>query len=196
MLLIKFMKISIRSEIIDPWNCIDLEKFPYIVVLWHNRMLFLPIMIPKKIRQRTMAIVSLSRDGQYAADILDLLGIKSIHGSSSKYGAVALREAIRKLKTDYSVVITPDGPRGPRYKMSKGPVILASKTGFPVLPIAINASNYWEIRSWDRFQIPKPWSKLTLLLGEPVNIPPELNSGEIEYWRNLLEQQLNVVSNC
>ena len=112
----------------------------------------------------------------------------------SKRGGVALHESLKCLNDKCNVSITPDGPRGPRYRMSRGPVIMASKTGVPVLPIAVNYSSYWEAKSWDKFQVPKPWAKVTLLLGDPINIPPDLSDEEMEEWRRLLEQKLNAIS--
>ena len=192
--IVKLMKLFMRSETLDPFNCLDNSKFPFITVTWHNRLLFFPVMFPREIRRRTSAIISASRDGQYVADLVRMFGVEVIRGSSSKRGAAALAESIRYLGRGYNVSITPDGPRGPRYTMSNGPVILASKTGFPVLPIAVNSTSYWEFRSWDRFRIPKPWAKLSLLVGEPIKIPPDLSENEIEEWRTLLENKLKELS--
>ena len=103
-------------------------------------------------------------------------GLRSARGSSSRAGAHAQLEAARALKSGYHVAFTPDGPRGPRYHMSKGPIHLASMYGTCVLPVAVNASRYWECRSWDRFQIPKPFCKLQLVIGKPITIPPDLDA--------------------
>jgi lysophospholipid acyltransferase (LPLAT)-like uncharacterized protein len=78
--------------------------------------------------------------------------------------------------------------------MSQGPIHLASVTGIPVLPIAINASSYWELRSWDRFQIPKPWAKLTLVIGEPIRIPADLDDEELERQRKIVEERLLAIT--
>ena len=78
--------------------------------------------------------------------------------------------------------------------MSKGPIVLASKTGYPVLPIAINYSSYWELKSWDGFQIPKPWAKVSLVLGEIINVPDNLSDEDVEKWRITVEDGLNAVS--
>ena len=193
-LLIRFMKICMRTEICDPNRCLDPETYPYITITWHNRLLFFPVMFPKYARERTVALISASRDGQYVADVVQLFGIKSARGSSSRRGGIALHESIKYLNDNYNLSMTPDGPRGPKYKMSRGPVIMASKTGRPVLPITINYSSYWEIKSWDRFRIPKPWAKISLIIGDPLHIPSDLTDKEIEEWRRVLEQKLNAVS--
>jgi lysophospholipid acyltransferase (LPLAT)-like uncharacterized protein len=191
---IKLSKICMRTEVVDPHKYIDIGKFPYISVTWHNRLLFFPAMCAGPIRKKTVAMVSASRDGQYVTDICHLFGIKSVRGSSSKKGFVAFNDALKYLKDGYNISITPDGPRGPRYKMSKGPIVLASKTGYPVLPVSINYSSYWQLGSWDRFQIPKPWAKVSLVIGEPIRIPGDLSDEELEKWRKTAEEALNRIS--
>ena len=193
-LLVKMAKLLMRTEFVDPLKHIEISMFPYISVTWHNRLLFFPVMFPRKIRERTAAIISPSRDGQYVTDLVRLFGVTPIRGSTSKRGAMALNESIEWLSKGYNVSITPDGPRGPRYCMSKGPVILASKTGFPVLPISVNYTSYWQTKSWDGFRIPKPWSKVSLVIGEPTNIPPDLDEEQIEYWRKMIEKKLMELS--
>ena len=191
---VKLAKICMRTEVIDPHRHVDPEKFPYISVTWHNRLLFFPVMFTMPIRKKTVAMVSASRDGQYVTDICRLFGIQSVRGSSSKKGFIAFNDALRFLKDGCNISITPDGPRGPRYKMSKGPIALASKTGYPVLPVSINYSSYWELRSWDKFQIPKPWAKVSLVLGDPIKIPGDVSEEELEKWRKTVEDALNAIS--
>lgn len=191
--LLRLMKFCMNTKIRDPNNCMNTDTYPYITVTWHNRLLLFPCMFPAYARKRTAALISASRDGQYLATIIHYFGIRTVRGSSSKRGAAALREAISCLESGCNVAITPDGPRGPRYKMSRGPVILASKTGVPVLPIEVSHSSFWEAKSWDKFRFPKPWAKVVLTLGDPINIPPDLSDSEIEEWRRLLEQKLNAI---
>ena len=193
-LFVRIMKLFMRTEIIDPKDHINPEKYPYISITWHNRLLFFPVMCPKYGRKKTAALISASRDGQYIADVVKLFGIKSVRGSTSRRAGVALKGAIECLNDKYNLSMTPDGPRGPCYKMSKGPVLMASKTGAPVLPVSVNYSSYWEAKSWDRFQIPKPWAKVTLMVGDPIKIPPDLSDEEIEEWRRVLEDKLNAIS--
>ena len=137
-----------------------------------------------------MAIVSPSRDGQYVTDLIACFGLKSLRGSSSKRGAPVFREALAALKEGYHVSFTPDGPRGPRYHMSSGPILLASMSGKKVVPVSVNYSSYWEIRSWDRFQIPKPWASVTLILGDPISVPAELDENNLEAIRLEAEKAL------
>jgi hypothetical protein len=184
----------LRKEIRDPHGCRDLARFPWITVTWHNRLLYFPLMFSRPVRMRTAAMISASRDGQYLADLIGFFGLRTVRGSSSRKGAAALRGALAELRRGNTVSITPDGPRGPCHRMSLGPVMLASQTGFHVLPIAVNYSSHWCLRSWDRFQIPKPFAKVTLIIGEPVAIPPALGDADMEPWRSLLEVRLNEIS--
>ncbi len=191
---LKFLKAIMRTETIDPNGCMNPETYPYITVTWHNRLLFFPAMFPKRARKRTTALISASRDGQYVADLVKQFGIESARGSSSRKGAMAFGESLEHLKRERNVSVTPDGPRGPKYVMSLGPIALAAKTGTPILPVAVNYSSYWQLGSWDNFQIPKPWAKISLVLGDPIAIPKGLSKEEMEPWREKVEQALNKIS--
>ena len=184
-----------RTEIVDPFGVIDAKSPPAITVTWHNRLLFFPAMFARWEREHTVAVISASRDGQYIADLVKQFGIESVRGSSSRKAVQVLHGAMRKIIREKKYVsFTPDGPRGPKYVMSRGPIHLASETGVRILPISVNYSSYWELGSWDRFQIPKPWAKITLRLGEPVIIPPNLTDDELEKWRLEVQRRLNEIS--
>ena len=179
-----------RFELVDPLNlCRDPHR--YICVTWHNRLMFYPVTFPKRLRIRTKAVVSASRDGQYVADFIAQFGIGSLRGSSSKRGAMAQLAAIESIRNEQScIVFTPDGPRGPRYKMKVGPIHLAGVTGAEIVPVSINYSRYWSAKSWDGFQFPKPFSKVTLRIGSPIAVPPDLDRDGIEKYRQLVEDEL------
>jgi hypothetical protein len=193
-LLIKTVLKLMKKEIHDPLAGADAGKFPYVTVIWHNRLLFLGAIFPRKVREKSVAMVSASRDGQYLADLLAQFQVGSIRGSSSKRSGTVVREAVAALESKFNVVITPDGPRGPRYRMSPGPIQLARLTGAPIVPVSINADSYWELRSWDRFQIPKPWTKITLEIGAPIPIPPDLDDDTFEKYRQLVEAKLLAIT--
>ncbi|MBQ4335621.1 MAG: hypothetical protein IJC34_00320, partial [Lentisphaeria bacterium] len=94
----------------------------------------------------------------------------------------------------WNVAFTPDGPRGPRYEMKPGPVIVASMTGAKIIPMSVNASRYWEVGSWDKFQIPKPFSTLELVLGDAVSVPPDLDAEGLERERLRIQELLRSVT--
>lgn len=190
-LLIKLtFKCLYRFELVDKYDSVNKAR-GVIGLAWHNRLLFFGTAVPRQTRKHTMAVISASRDGQYLADLLKYLGIGALRGSSSKKGANALLGAIHAIEDKKNVVFTPDGPRGPRYVLKPGPIMLASRTGAPILPVSLNASRYWACKSWDGFQIPKPGAKLTMILGEFINIPPDLDAEGIEKWRKIVEDKLN-----
>ncbi len=194
LLLLRLYALFTRREFRDPGGVVVLSGFPFVTVTWHHDLLFFPLMFTRPILARTAAMISASRDGQYLADLLRLLGLRTVRGSSSRQGARALRAAFAEIRRGNVVSITPDGPRGPRRRMKSGPVILASQSGVPVVPMAVNCSRCWELRSWDRFRIPKPFSRVVLVVGEPVAIPPDLTEAETEHWRQVLEQRLAALS--
>ncbi len=184
-----------RTEIIDDGGSIAGKNPPAITVLWHNRLLFFPAMFDRWEREHTVAVISASRDGEYIADLCKQFGIESVRGSTSRKAVQVLVGAMKSIlqKRKY-VSFTPDGPRGPKYIMSRGPIHLASETGVRIIPIAVNYSSYWELKSWDGFQIPKPWAKITMHMGEPVMIPPNLTEEELERWRFEVQNRLNAIT--
>ncbi len=193
-LLLFALRAIMRTEVRDPFGHIKAKNPPAVTVTWHNRLLFFPVMFPKWERTHTMAVISASRDGQYISDLVRKMGIESLRGSSSKKGFHALQGAIRAIREGKYLSFTPDGPRGPKYRMSSGPIYLASQEQVPIIPVAVNYSSFWALKSWDGFQIPKPWAKVTLQLGEAISIPKDLSEREMELWRLEVQKRLNDIS--
>jgi hypothetical protein len=187
-----------RVEIVDPNGLLEeyrhAPKRVCIVNIWHNRLLMLPPLFERPLRERTVAVISASRDGQYIADFAAQFGAKSIRGSSRKDGVKVLHDAVKTIQGGCMLVFTPDGPRGPKYRMSKGPIHIASQLGIPVVALGINYSSYWAVNSWDRLRIPKPWAKIKLIIGNELHIPPDLTAEELEHWRKEAENELNRAS--
>lgn len=192
------LALIMRHEIVDPNGL--LKKYSQsgtrqlVAVVWHNRLLFFPSMCPRKARRKTVAVISASRDGQYIADLIGQFGIKSVRGSSSRNAVKVLHDAFKTLKNGNFIAMTPDGPRGPKYHLNKGAVQLASRMEIPIVPMAVNFSSYWELKSWDRFQIPKPWAKITLVVGDEIMIPTDLSKEEFEVQRQKVEDALNAIT--
>ena len=194
MLLAKIM----RHQIVDPNGYFEKYGKPdggkAVVVIWHNRLLFFAPMCKRPARHRTVAVISASRDGQYIADLVRKFGVKSVRGSSSRNAVKVLHDAFKTMKDGNLIAMTPDGPRGPKYHLNKGAIQLASKLGVPIIPIAVNYSSYWQLKSWDAFQIPKPWSKITIELGDEIPIPADLDHEEFEAARVKVENALNAIT--
>lgn len=145
---------------------------PYIFAFWHNRLLLMPIIWNRFLnvrgaRPQGMSLTSTSRDGELVALFLARFGVGAIRGSATRRGAGSLREMAGWLKRGHDIGITPDGSRGPIYEIKPGLVLLAQLSKRPIIPLSFAYSSAWRLRTWDRFFIPKPFSRVTLLLGEP-----------------------------
>ena len=119
-------------------------------------------------RNRRMAMMaSDSRDGEYIARGIELLGNIPVRGSSSKGGAKAAKSMTRLLRAGHSAAVTPDGPRGPRRRLQAGALWIAALSGAPLVPYHVAASRQWELRTWDRHRLPKPFATVVVGIGEP-----------------------------
>lgn len=136
------------------------------------------------------AMVSASRDGALLTQVLEWFDVQPVRGSTSRRGPQALRELAGWAKRGLDLAITPDGPRGPRYRVQEGVVALAQLTGLPLLPVGYRLHPKIEARSWDRFQIPLPFSRVDVFFGQPLRIPRRADADEREALRRQLEAAL------
>ena len=163
----------------------------YIAALWHNRLLLISFVLKKFFPERPGAgLISASRDGEMIADVTRRFGFDVVRGSSSRMGASALRELGDVLASGRDVLITPDGPRGPAYQLGPGIIFLAQKTGAPVVPVNMEYSSCWRVKSWDRFVIPKPFSKVRVIIGPPQQIGSTSSDEEFESERLRLQNAM------
>jgi lysophospholipid acyltransferase (LPLAT)-like uncharacterized protein len=150
----------------------------YIGALWHNRLLLLPFVLKRYLPQRQgAALISASRDGALLADLVERFGFQVVRGSTSRQGASAIRQLAEVIAAGEDVVITPDGPRGPSYELGQGIVFLAQRSGAAVVPINMEYSGCWRVKSWDRFILPKPFSRVRVIFGAPHRVA-QTSSGE------------------
>ena len=161
-----------------------------IYCLWHDRI-FAGTYFLRGLG--IVVITSQSLDGEYIARFLKRFGFGTVRGSSSRGGVKALVEMIRHMRQGLPMAFTVDGPRGPRYSAKTGPVILAKKTGNPILPFNVECARFWTIKSWDRMQIPKPFTRARFMIGEPIYVPPETDDGTIEKKRMELQKTLDAL---
>jgi lysophospholipid acyltransferase (LPLAT)-like uncharacterized protein len=163
---------------------------PLILCFWH-RGIFSSTWAFR--RQNIGVITSQSFDGEYIARIISAFGYVPIRGSSSRGGARALLESRRILEAGRTVAFTSDGPRGPLYVTKPGPVLLASKSGVPIVAFHIAVERAWLLRSWDRFMIPKPFSRALLCMSSQMMIPPDLDGTQLEQFHAELQAAQNRV---
>ena len=163
----------------------------YIGSLWHNRLLIMPHILKRFTPARHgSALISASRDGDLLTLAINRFGFGVVRGSSSRMGASALLQLTEVLANDGDVVITPDGPLGPVYQMGPGLVFLAQKTGALVLPMNLEFSSCWRLKNWDRFIIPRPFSRVRVIFGEPVQVAATKTPEEFEAERLRLQDRM------
>jgi lysophospholipid acyltransferase (LPLAT)-like uncharacterized protein len=189
--LLKLWTRTLRFEIDDRAG---LQRAPrtqrYIGALWHNRLLLIAHVIWRflPMRRGGAALISASRDGALIADVVQRYGFQPVRGSSSRHGTAALLQLANVLVSGRDPLITPDGPRGPVYRLGGGIIFLAQKTNVPVQPINFEYSSCWRLKSWDRFIVPKPFSKVRVIFGEPHHVRSTTTEEEFEAERQRLEE--------
>ncbi len=160
---------------------------PRIYVFWHEY-----ILLPLHIRGHCHLTMLLSqhRDADVLFCLGHYMGFECVRGSSARGGAAALIE-LSRLEKPMHIAITPDGPRGPRRKLAPGAVFLASRMGLPIVPMGLGYERPWRARSWDRFAVPKPWSRARGIVGPEIFIEPDLERDQLELRRQGVERLLN-----
>ena len=191
LVLIKILSLTYRIEIIDQEIESKIYKrgqFP-IYTSWHQR-LFLGVTFLAK-RKPIAIIVSQSKDGDFIARILQFLGWHPVRGSSTRGGVKALKEMKRLSISGYSMGHIVDGPKGPFGIVKPGIIMIARFSGMPILPIIISPKKKWVFNSWDRFMIPKPFSKILVKFDRELYVPRNTDDSGLEEYRLLLEERLN-----
>jgi lysophospholipid acyltransferase (LPLAT)-like uncharacterized protein len=174
---------------IDPYQHGGLSE-RYIYTFWHEYM----ILLCRYARRNIHILISRHADGELIAQVCKHIGFSVVRGSTdargtSKGGVEALWQMCRISERDH-LVITPDGPRGPRRKVHPGLAYLASRTGLPIMPIGVGYERCWRMSSWDRFALPYPGSLACGVTAEPIYVPPEADRSELEVYCQRVEQQL------
>lgn len=159
---------------------------PFIACLWHYSLLY---GISRTKGRGWVIMASASGDAEYIARVLQSMGHVTVRGSRSKGGLAALREMIAQMTSHgRRAAIVGDGSQGPALELQAGVILLASKTGAPILPLAWGADRYWAFRSWDRTALPKPFARVNMCFGQPFTVPAALTSSSLEEHRLRLQQ--------
>jgi len=160
-------------------------------VFWHQRMLAFAGYFRDS---RARVLISQHGDGEMIARIIERLGMVPIRGSSTRGGARAILELIRAAKEPVNIVITPDGPKGPRHRFQEGALYLASKTGLPIYPVTVAFARCASLPTWDGFIVPAPFTKALIRVADPVRVPPDLAREDVEPLRAKLEETLRTLT--
>jgi hypothetical protein len=181
-LLIHWLGASLRLTVEDRGHVIDLPDHPPVIIaFWHNRTALMAYFYERfNIRRTALTFISRSRDGQFITDVAARFGIKAVRGSSSRHGTSAMLTAIRAAGDSHvDLVITPDGPRGPRYQIQPGLIRLAQMTQRPIVAVTYRLGWKHQLRSWDRFHIPIPFSTCHLVTAEQIFVPEGATEEEL-----------------
>jgi lysophospholipid acyltransferase (LPLAT)-like uncharacterized protein len=177
--------LRIRRVNYEPVKQLVNEKKPHLFSLWHGRM-FVPMFVHRQ--QGIIPMISQHADGEMITRVVKKLGYGSVRGSSTRRGKEAFHELVDHLKSEGVGAMLPDGPTGPRHHFKPGTLFIASKADCPLVPVTFAAKSCWRVGSWDRFVVPKPFSKCVIFYGDPVEIPPQIPEDEMEQWRFKLEE--------
>ena len=199
-LMIRSVAATIRFEWRDRSGLLPGNRTTTVIFCtWHNRLALAPIAYRKYVKanvpsRKLAAMVSASRDGGLLARVLENFGVQPVRGSSSRRGPQALLELTKWAERGYDVAITPDGPRGPCYVVQEGVTALAQLTGLPIVPVSYHLNRKIRLKSWDRFQVPLPFARCTVEIGEPLRVSRDSSEAEREQFRQQLETDLKALT--
>ena len=189
--LIRVIGSTIRFEV-EGWENFEAigraGKIP-IYAFWHDRIFAGTYFF----RNRGIVVItSRSLDGEYMARFIKRLGYGAVRGSSTRGGVGALVEMIRRMRSGMPMAFSVDGPRGPRYQAKNGAVLLAKKSGNPLMPFVLECEKYWVVRkSWDRLQIPRPFTRVRLMIATPIYVPENADEEAVNQAQNELQTSLD-----
>lgn len=189
---IRFLSLTLKITEHNPENVRQFwrEGRSVIVAFWHGRLLMVPAFFKRNKEKGVCGLMSQHSDGEIISKAVRLLGYDTIRGSTSRGGFSALRRMISVLNSGSDLVLAPDGPKGPRYKVQRGVIELARLSGAPILPMAFSSSKRKIFNSWDAFLLPFPFSRGVFVWGEPVYVERKGEEDYLEEKRRLLEERL------
>ena len=185
--LIRVIGWTIRYEVTGWEN--HTEDKPLVYCFWHNRI---PIATHFWRNRGIVVMSSRSFDSEYIARFIQRFGYGAARGSSTRGARAALIQMIRAVRAGKSAAFSVDGPRGPIYEAKPGAVLLAEKAGADILPFSISLDRYWELPSWDRIQIPKPWARANVVIGRRISV--NILGDETNAFRETLQSSLDDLS--
>lgn len=193
-ILIKVIGWTVKFEIEGwaNWEAASRDQRIPIYTFWHNRV-FLATYFWQ--RRRIVVMTSRSFDGEYIARFIQRFGYGASRGSSTRGAIGAVVEMVRLMRVGCPTAFTIDGPKGPRYVAKMGAVLLAKKTGHPILPFTVAAKRLWRAsKSWDQFQVPWPFTRARVLIAAPILVPPDADDAALEAARDELQRALDEIN--
>ena len=188
--LIHFIGRTVRFEV-EGWEnheaIIAAGELP-IYTFWHNRIFLTTYWWRQR---RIVVLTSRSFDGEYIARFIQRFGYGAVRGSSTRGAIGSVIEMARLMRAGCTVCFVVDGPKGPAYVAKPGAILLAKKTGNPVLPVTMVLGRLWQLPSWDRFQIPKPFTRAKVVVAEPIYVQRTADEKQLEAKRDELQRVLN-----
>jgi lysophospholipid acyltransferase (LPLAT)-like uncharacterized protein len=189
-ILINLIGLTSRFEVIGWENHDAAEKdggLP-IYVFWHDRIFLTTYWWRKR---RIVVMTSQSFDGEYIARFIQRFGYGAVRGSSTRGAVGAVVEMARLMRAGCTTAFTIDGPKGPRYVAKMGAVLLAKKSGHPIMPVTMALQKFWTVNSWDRFQIPKPFTKARVYVAPPIYVSNDADEAQLNAKRDELQATLD-----
>ena len=162
----------------------DADQSRFIYAFWHESLL-----APVRFKARVRVLISKHADGELIAQAAQWLGVGVVRGSTTRGGGEALVELWDR-STRSHLIFTPDGPRGPRRRIQPGIIIMASRSGLPIVPLGVAYTRAWRAKSWDKFAIPKPFCRCYFVAGEAIRLPENLDRAGVEHYRALVEARM------
>ena len=188
--LINLIGLTTRFEVVgwDNHETAELKGGLPIYVFWHNRI-FLTTYFWRN--RRIVVMTSRSFDGEYIARFIQRFGYGAVRGSSTRGGVGAIIEMARLMRAGCTTGFTIDGPKGPPYVAKRGAVLLAKKSGHPIMPVSLTLARYWQAPSWDSFQVPKPFTRARVYVAPPIYVPADADENMLVAKRDELQQALD-----
>lgn len=170
------------------------DKKPHILSFWHNRTVIAAYFLSRQLLKKGLNITLLasqSRDGELVTRLVAGWGVETVRGSATRGGREALRGIFKAItQKGSSPLVVPDGPQGPLYGFKAGAAVLAQMSGAPILPMGFAASSSWRLKSWDKLIVPRPFSRVVVVVGEPQYLAKDLAGEVFEQERLRLEALL------
>jgi lysophospholipid acyltransferase (LPLAT)-like uncharacterized protein len=165
-----------------------------VYAFWHERIFLTTYWWPKRLERAPVVMTSRSFDGEYIARFIQRFGYGAVRGSTTRGGATALVEMARLVRAGCATAFTIDGPKGPPRVAQMGAVLLAKKTGQPVLPVTMALKRYWRIPTWDALQIPQPFTRARVYVAPPIRVPPDADERALQAKRDELQRALDCLN--